>query len=83
MKRRTYYMHTINGQPAAAVWSDRRRVIVFAGQSVSTSQMEPSLRALYKAQSESRAHDATAPVGLPWKYGYVRVVVEQEEPRNG
>ncbi len=66
--KRTLYMHTMNGEPAA-VFKPRNH-LCFAGKEIHTSHMATSLRELRKQQAQDdRPRDE-------YKFGYIRVVVD-------
>ena len=70
-KRRSYYLHTLNGQPAAY---SHTQGVCFASHFGPANKLAHSLKQIRAEQAESKARDRDRLVNPDeWRYGYIRV----------
>lgn len=71
---RTFYMHTINGRPAA--YCSEYGYIYHARPAVKTTEMCKSLEVLRRQQRDAKEHHQQTPGINGDEYGYIRIVVD-------
>lgn len=72
MKTKTYYMHTLDGQPAAFT----EGYICFAYKQVLEHEMATSLRQLRRQQADCISRRSSEGLGNDFDYGYVRIKLQ-------
>jgi hypothetical protein len=71
---KTYYMHTLNGEPAE--FDSGGSIIIFAGRD---ARLRKDLKQIRREQAVAKKDDVRAGVAGEWTYDYIRVRLPEGE----